>query len=98
MYPQGTDVRRIDMCIGEKGWWGRGAGTLLVAMLVRFAFCREHVDVLHCLCEDYSVRSCRVWEKNGFSLVRQDPLPQSQKGRFLCHFRLTSGEYARRGE
>ena len=24
MYSTGTDVRRIDVTIGEKGWWGRG--------------------------------------------------------------------------
>ena len=32
-------------------------------MLVDFAFYGEHVDVLHCICEDCNVRSCRVWEK-----------------------------------
>ncbi len=93
MYPAQTDVRRIDMCIGDKRWWGKGVGTLFVGMLAAYAFETAGVDVLHCVCEDYNVRSCRVWEKNGFSLVLSEPLPQPQKGRFQLHWRLTKEEY-----
>ena len=57
MYDENLDVRRIDMCIGEKEYWGKGIGTLFVGMLVDFAFSKEKVDVLHCLCEDYNIRS-----------------------------------------
>ncbi|MBR6556843.1 MAG: GNAT family N-acetyltransferase, partial [Clostridia bacterium] len=28
LYPENTDVRRIDMSIGEKTYWGKGIGTL----------------------------------------------------------------------
>ena len=93
MYPAGTDVRRIDMSIGEKTWWGRGIGTAFVGMLVKLAFEEERADVLHCLCEDYNIRSCRVWEKNGFRLVQTDALPAGQKGKYQYHFRLTRTEY-----
>jgi RimJ/RimL family protein N-acetyltransferase len=93
MYPGGCDVRRIDMAIGEKAVWGRGIGTAFVAMLVDFAFNGEHVDVLHCFCEDYNVRSRRVWEKNGFSLILSEELPQPQKGKLQHHWRLTRREY-----
>lgn len=96
MYAPGTDVRRIDMSIGEKEFWGRGIGTDMVALLVRFAFEQETTDVLHCLCEDYNVRSTRVWEKNGFSLVQADALPEGQKGKYQYHFRLTRQEYEKR--
>ena len=94
MYPEGLDVRRIDMCIGEKAYLNRGIGTQLIGMLVRFAFDREHVDVLHCLCEDYNVRSRRMWEKYGFTRVLAEPLPQPQKGLWQYHYRLTKEEYA----
>ena len=67
MYPD-KDVRRIDMAIGEKQYWGKGIGTLFVSMLVEFAFLHEKVDVLHCFAEDYNIRSQRVWLKNGFKL------------------------------
>lgn len=93
MYPQGTDVRRIDMCIGEKDWWNRGIGTRMIDMLIGYAFHGEHVDVLHCFCEDYNRRSRRVWEKNGFSLILSEPLPPGQKGTLQLHFRLTRAQY-----
>ena len=93
-YPCGTDVRRIDMAIGEKHWWNKGVGTRMIALLADFAFCRERVDVLHCICEDYNKRSCRVWEKNGFTLSYTQPLlPQPQKGRMECHYTLTRQAY-----
>lgn len=30
MYDENLDVRRIDMCIGEKDYWGKGIGTCLL--------------------------------------------------------------------
>ena len=93
MYPVGTDVRRIDMEIGEKEYWGKGIGTAFVRMLVKFAFEEQPTDVLHCFCEDYNIRSRRVWEKLGFKLILTEALPQPQKGRFQYHWRLTREEY-----
>ena len=89
MYPDTMDVRRIDMAIGEKDWWGKGVGTAFVRMLADFAFNEEHVDVLHCFCEDYNHRSRRVWEKNGFTLALTEEIPQPHKGKLQYHFRLT---------
>lgn len=68
MYSDSLDVRRIDMCIGEKAYWNKGIGTQFIGMMVDFAFCGELVDVLHCFCEDYNIRSRRMWEKHGNSL------------------------------
>ncbi len=93
MYPEALDVRRIDMCIGEKEYWSRGIGTQFIGMLVDFAFCGEHVDVLHCFCEDYNIRSRRMWEKYGFTRVLAEPLPQPQKGLWQYHYRLTREEF-----
>ena len=93
MYKNYSDVRRIDMCIGEKEYWGKGIGTLFIKMLVDFAFHCEHVDALHCFCEDYNIRSRRVWEKNGFKLVFIEELPQPQIGKYKYHWRLTKSEY-----
>jgi len=97
MYPGHLDVRRIDMAIGEKAYWNKGIGTRFIGMLVDFAFCGEHVDVLHCFCEDYNVRSRRVWEKHGFTRVLEELLePQPQKGKWQYHYRLTRQEYLER--
>lgn len=93
MYPEDLDVRRIDMCIGEKGYWNRGIGTQFIGMLVDFAFSGEHVDVLHCFCEDYNIRSRRMWEKHGFTQILAEPLPQPQKGQWQYHYRLTREEF-----
>lgn len=93
MYPEDLDVRRIDMCIGEKAYWNRGIGTQFIGMLVDFAFCGEHVDILHCFCEDYNNRSRRMWEKHGFTRVLAEPLPQPQKGQWQYHYRLTREEF-----
>jgi len=96
MYPKALDVRRIDMSIGEKTYWNRGIGTQFIGMIVDFAFCGEHVDVLHCFCEDYNIRSRRMWEKHGFMRVLEEPLPQPQKGQWQYHYRLTRQEYIER--
>ena len=93
LYPENTDVRRIDMSIGEKTYWGKGIGTLFIGMLVKHAFECEQVDVLHCFCEDYNIRSRRVWEKNWFTLVLTEEIPQPRKGKLQYHWRLTKEEY-----
>ncbi len=96
MYDSEADVRRIDISIGEKSYWNRGIGTFCLGMVVDYAFAGEHVDVLHCLCEDYNARSCRMWEKHGFTLVLSEDLPQSQKGKFQYHYALTRRHYIQR--
>jgi len=93
MYPEKCDVRRIDMSIGEKEYWNKGIGSEFVRILVEFAFTIEHVDVLHCIFEDYNHRSKRVFEKNGFTLHHQVNLPPMQKGHFEYHYVLTSEKY-----
>lgn len=96
MYAPDLDVRRIDMCIGEKSCWGKGIGALLIRMLAKYAFECENAHVLHCLCEDYNIRSRRVWEKNGFSLILKEDTPGSVKARQQYHYRLTREEYFRK--
>ncbi len=96
MYDPALDVRRIDMSIGEKAYWNRGIGTQFIGMLIDFAFNGEHVDILHCFCEDYNIRSRRMWEKHGFTLVLKEELPQPQKGKYQYHYRLKRQEYLNR--
>ena len=93
MYHEALDVRRIDMCIGEKDYWNKGIGSIFIKMLMDFAFNSEHVDVLHCFCEDYNKRSQRMWQKNGFTLTFTEDLPQPQKGKLQYHYTLTREQY-----
>ncbi len=96
MYAPETDVRRIDMSIGEKAYWNKGIGTQMIALLTEYAFREVGVQVLHCFCEDYNIRSRRVWEKNGYTLAQVEPLPQPQRGKYRYHYRLTREEYVKR--
>ena len=97
MYHETLDVRRIDMSIGEKSHWNKGIGTQFIGMMVDFAFYGENVDVLHCFSEDYNVRSCRMWEKHGFTRILEEPLePQPQKGKWQYHYKLTRQEFINR--
>jgi RimJ/RimL family protein N-acetyltransferase len=93
MYNSTLDVRRIDMSIGEKEYWGKGIGTQFIGMMVDFAFTDEHVDILHCFSEDYNKRSQRMWEKHGFKRILAEPLSQPQKGLWQYHYRLTRLEF-----
>jgi len=93
-YPTSTDLRRIDILIGEKDYWGMGIGTTVVQMLLKFAFEVEATDVIYGITGDYNKRSGRVFEKNGFRLYHQCPTNNDpgEKGMEL-HFRLTRDEY-----
>jgi Acetyltransferases, including N-acetylases of ribosomal proteins len=97
MYSDTLDVRRIDMSIGEKEYWNKGIGTQFIGMMIDFAFCGEYVDVLHCFCEDYNIRSRRMWEKHGLVKILEEPLePQPQKGKWQYHYRITRKEFIER--
>lgn len=91
LYPEGTDVRRIDMSIGESSYHGKGIGTMFVGMLIDFAFRVENVEVLHCQCNDDNIRSKKVWEHYGFHLAFQKP--RVNKPGFSDHYVLTREEY-----
>ena len=93
LYPAGMDVRRIDICIGEKAHWGWGIGTAAVKLLLKFAFERENADVLHCLCREDNVPSCRLWEKCGFSLIDREAISVNGKKTYRRHYRLRRWEY-----
>ena len=80
LHPDTTDVRRIDMVIGEKAYWNKGIGTILVGMLTDFAFNAECADVLYGMVFDFNDRSRRVFEKNGFyEALREPPAEPSEK-------------------
>ena len=43
-YPK-SDCWRIDLAIGEKTFWGQGAGTEVIRLLSAFAFDEQHADL-----------------------------------------------------
>ena len=65
MYPN-LNVKRIDMMIGEKDWWGKGIGSAIVGMLTDYAFEHDGVDIMHIVSvADDNIRSQRAFLKTG---------------------------------
>lgn len=96
-YPDTTDVRRIDIMIGEKSFWNCGIGTTLIGMLVNFAFCSESTDILYAVIFDFNMRSRRAFEKNGFLLVKSEPSNEvSANAEVDLYYRLTKEEFIER--
>jgi len=94
IYPASTDVRRIDILIGEKAFWNMGIGTVTVQMLVNLAFNNEKTDVIYGITGDYNKRSGRVFQKNGFHLFLECPTNNDpEKDSLEFHYRLTRDEY-----
>jgi len=94
LYTDSTDVRRIDILIGEKSYWNMGIGTVIVQMLVKFGFNNEKADVIYGVTGDYNKRSCRAFQKNGFNLFLECPTNNNPEVESLeFHYRLTQDEY-----
>jgi len=87
-YPEGTDIRRIDMSIGRVDYWGQGVGTAMVKLLTEYAFTAEGADVLHCMCDSRNTRSDRIWKRLGFELVWKD-----EPGCYENHYALSREAY-----
>jgi RimJ/RimL family protein N-acetyltransferase len=67
----GQDVRRIDLVIGDKSWWGKGWGTRVIALLTRFAFEGCDVDLVYVPeIGAHNPRSRRAFEKNGYVVAQ----------------------------
>ncbi|MEF8873600.1 MAG: GNAT family N-acetyltransferase [Candidatus Thermoplasmatota archaeon] len=67
-YPE-EDCWRVDMMIGEKEFWGKGIGTEVIKMLVRFGFDEIGADLIFgCDVMDYNVRSLKTAKKAGFEI------------------------------
>jgi len=103
IYPVCTDVRRIDILIGEKAFWNMGIGSFIVQMLVNLAFNNEKTDIIYGITGDYNKRSSRVFQKNGFHLFLEYPNKHfkttdnaSEEYGLEFHYRLTRDEYENR--
>ncbi|MCL2522743.1 MAG: GNAT family N-acetyltransferase [Erysipelotrichales bacterium] len=94
IYPVSADVRRIDILIGEKTFWNIGIGSVIVQMLVNFAFNYEKADIIYGITGDHNKRSARVFQKNGFHLFLECSTNNNPKEDGLeLHYRLIRDEY-----
>lgn len=66
------DCRRIDLMIGEKEYWDRGIGTMVISMLCSYAWGNTSAESLFaCSVQDYNFRSMKAFRKNGFQLFKE---------------------------
>ena len=91
-YP-GLDLRRIDIMIGEKEYWGRGIGTRVVCMLTQFGFETENTDMIFYMPADYNVRSCKAAERVGYKLVNKTETKDNPKSKFDLNYAMTKADY-----
>jgi RimJ/RimL family protein N-acetyltransferase len=90
----GLDVRRIDTLIGEKNYWGQGIGSVVLGIIIDFAFGKENIDVLYCFTADYNIRGQKTLIKHGFELCEEkDAGGESLRAKKEYHYRLTAGNY-----
>jgi len=79
---QSLDLRRIDIMLGEKNYWGKGLGTKIIKRLVEFGFADENADMIFYMPGDYNARSIRAAEKSGFILIDKIRDEESKKGEY----------------
>jgi len=91
---QDKDCRRIDLMIGEKQFWGRGIGTQVIRMLTEFGFEQENADAIFGLVSDYNLRSRRAFEKNGYVVYQEIPLPTGGKAKVSYDLIITRESFS----
>jgi RimJ/RimL family protein N-acetyltransferase len=93
----GVDLRRIDIAIGEKRFWGHGVGTTCIGLLVELGFEQQHTDAIFAcdIAEDNS-RSRAAFENTGFELYAVVDSPEDPKAARHYDLVLTRARYQRR--
>ena len=69
-------MRRIDLEIGEKSYWGRGVGTAVIRLLTQFGFGHEGADMIFATdVATFNTRSIRAFGRAGYEIIRDAPEP-----------------------
>ncbi|UCB43931.1 MAG: GNAT family N-acetyltransferase [Dehalococcoidales bacterium] len=91
-YP-GMDCRRIDLIIGEKGFWGQGLGTDVIRTLTRFGFEQEKADVICGVSiGDHNPRSLKAFQNAGYRVIAKTEESPGRKARFSYDLAITREE------
>jgi RimJ/RimL family protein N-acetyltransferase len=95
MYP-GLDVRRIDLAIFEKAYWGQGIGTTIISLLADFGFTQQNADLIYEPgIADYNLGSRRAFQNVGFEVIAKIPTEPPSKADTLYDLALTKKKYMR---
>jgi aminoglycoside 6'-N-acetyltransferase len=87
----GLDCRRIDLMIGARQYWNRGAGTEVISSLTEYGFSQEHAQRIFGIVLSHNVRSKRAFEKVGYQESGRRALPPGGKAEFEIELSITSG-------
>jgi RimJ/RimL family protein N-acetyltransferase len=88
-YP-GLDVRRIDLAIFEKAYWGQGIGTTIIHLLAVFGFTQQNIDLIYEPgIADYNLRSLKAFQNVGFEITAKIPGEPGRKANALYELVLT---------
>ncbi len=91
-YPK-LDCRRIDLIIGEKEYWGKGIGTIVIKMLTEYGFIKEKVDMIFGLVSDYNVRSIKAFKSSGYKILSKTKLKKGGKAKYKLDVALKKEEF-----
>jgi aminoglycoside 6'-N-acetyltransferase len=98
MYP-GQDVRRIDLAIGEKTYWGKGIGTAVISLLTEFGFKGANTDLIYEPgIADYNPRSLKAFQNVGYEIVGKIEGKPGSKAKFLYDLVLTRDRFMTKQE
>ncbi|MHB1001474.1 MAG: GNAT family N-acetyltransferase [Armatimonadota bacterium] len=90
----GLDLRRIDIMIGEKDFWGKGTGTESIGLLTKYGFEEENSDIIFgCDIWDYNIRSRCAFEKNGYILYQEVPIKEGSRAKVCWDMFITKERY-----
>lgn len=94
-YP-GLDSRRIDLMIGEKQYWGKGIGTEVIRLLLRFGFLEEKAAIIFgCGVADYNVRSFKAFQRAGFEIDEKIKRPPGKKAKYEYNLFIRKEKFIR---
>ena len=93
----GMDCTRIDLMIGEKGFWGQGIGTQVIELLTRFGFEEEGADAIFgCDVADYNLRSIKAFQWVGFEVCEKIRQTHGSKAESCYDLILTRENYLKK--
>ena len=99
-YP-GEHIYRLPITIGDRQCWGRGYGTEVVMLSLRYAF--EHLGADRFFIPGvwaFNERSLRLWKRCGFEEVGRQPETLDRRGEVVetetVFFSLTCEDFQRR--
>lgn len=76
------NIYGIDQFIGEKEYWNKGIGTLLVTSMVQFLFQQEKADKVVMDPQARNKRALKCYEKCGFKKVKLLPKHELHEGEY----------------